>query len=117
MPGILDMHFHGTNGGYFVQKFSWQAEEIVSGVSTKVTKIHEVRLTAEDIAAYIKSEFPNVKGVRLFVCYGEEAGAKRVAEILGKPVLSSSGGPISVNPAGIEKGKMWMNAGTLKLFP
>jgi hypothetical protein len=116
MPGIADLHFHGSLDGSFYQVFEYTTEQVVNGILTKVTKTYKVKLSAEDIAAYLKSEFPNIRGVRLFVCYGAEAGAQRIHEILGIPVLTSKGAPIAVTELGSQKGKMEMLGGTLVIF-
>ena len=98
MEGILDVSMHGIGNGKFVASFPGQGE---------------ITITAEQFGIYLKNNFSNISGIRLFTCYGEESGAAIIHSVTGLPVLSSSGGAIIVNEI---TGAMRMSEGTLKLF-
>ena len=72
MDGILDIHMHGNKGGGLFVKQNGE----------------KIEISVTDLAEYIKSEFPNVGGIRCFACDGTKA-AKTLANKTGKPVLAA----------------------------
>ena len=83
MDGILDSALHGSkSGGKFVGRYPG---------------FGEVELTAQQLGLYVKKNFPNISGIRLFTCWGEEAGAGVISKITGLPVVSSTGGTIGAD--------------------
>ncbi|GJM33487.1 MAG: hypothetical protein DHS20C18_24880 [Saprospiraceae bacterium] len=108
-PGILDIHIHGqydiTAGDY---KFFFYHDERSWHIADA-----GVWLGAEELADIImsSSEFSDINAIRLFACCGEQSGAKRIAEITGKPVLGAN---FIISVA--DNGDMHLNYGKLELY-
>ena len=96
LDGILDIHMHG--GGNY-KLFSGKLEN------------GPIYYNVGNLAKYIETNYPNVSGVRLFTCFGQQCGAQELATKLGKPVLASDH-LISAH----SWGGMEMSRGTLRRF-